>query len=97
MHAVAERAGLCLHDGEELALCRALDAEHVFHHEDARSKGGDVIEEGAEQIAALVAADARAVVGGIDLPHIAVALAGWPADDHVHGVHAEFLREFSRV
>ena len=34
------------------------------------------------------------MIGGLVLPHIAVALTRWPTDDDIHGIDAEILREF---
>ena len=94
LHAVAERAGFRLNAGEELTLGRALNAEHVFHHEHPRAKDGDVIEKAAEKVAAFVFANARSVIGRIYLPHGAEALARWPAHDDIQLINSELCRQF---
>lgn len=58
LNAIAEIAGLGLHGGKELALGRALNAEHVLHHEHSRTESGHVFEEDAIELAAFVFANA---------------------------------------
>ena len=85
-----------LHHCEKFPFGRALDAENVFHHENARLEILHVVKEGAEKIAALVTFDTGTVIGGVHLPHGAETLARWAADDNIRTVGANNRSQLRR-
>ncbi len=96
LHAVAERAGFRLDQCEELALRRALDAQHILHHKNSRAEGGNVFEEDPEKVASLVFANAGAVIRRVHLPHRAVTLTRRPTHNDIHLVDTELGRQLVR-